>query len=118
MKGNGKGRLVFLRSFEKETRNAVQCLHDAIAEDLILNDNTKVSTTIAHIFPKIGNEGGDKNIFGCVKPEVIAEKVLKGVSSNAREIYVPGYMIYLCFWLKFLPMPLEHMFEKILFGDL
>lgn len=116
MKENNKGHLVFLRAYEPETRNAVQCLHDAITQELMLAANCKVSPTLAHIYPKMSSEG-ERNIFGVVKPEVIAAEVLDGVARKVPEIYLPGYMVYISFWLNFVPTSLVKMIENVLFGD-
>lgn len=116
MKVNKKGHLVFLRAFDTETRDAVQVLYEGVNRDLRASKADKVSTTIAHVYPMI-NEDGARNIFGSIKPDFLAAEVLEGVSRNYRELYLPEYMVYFNIWLRFLPSGLTNLMESFLFGD-
>ena len=118
MKGNSKGHLVFLRGNEPNTLNATQCLYSSVTEDLMFSQNQKVSTTLAHIYPKISFDEDGKNIFGTIKPETVASQVLDGVARKYPEIYLPGYMVYISSWFKFFPSAIVNMIEKFLFGDI
>lgn len=116
MKSNKKGHLIFLRSFEPETRDAVQVLYEGINRELRAAKVEKVSTTIAHVYPKVDEDGG-RNMFGTIKPESLAAEVLEGVSRNFHELYLPEYMVYFNIWLRFLPSGLTNLMESFLFGD-
>lgn len=116
MIANKKGHLIFLRSFDPETRDAVQVLYEGINRELRSLKAEKVSTTIAHIYPK-ANDDGVKNVFGSIKPDFLAAEVLDGVRRNYREIYLPEYMVYFNIWLRFLPSGLTNLMEGLLFGD-
>lgn len=116
MKSNKKGHLIFLRSFNPETRDAVKVLYESINREVREAKLERVYTTIANIYPKV-NEDGGKNIFGSIKPEFLASEVLEGVARNFRELYLPEYMVYFNFWLQFLPSGLTNLFDSLLFGD-
>jgi len=119
MKGNKKGSLVFIRSSDFESRQAVQTLHESINKE-IKDSNTKgVSTIIAHVFPKIALTSDDSSIFGfgIAKPDNVARSILEGVAKKRHEIYLPGYMVYCIFWIKLLPTTIANYFDNVLFNN-
>lgn len=116
MKGNQKGRIVFIKSFDAASRNVIQGLYESVHDDLESSKTEKVATTIAYVFPRIGQDGEKNKVFGNILPEALAEEVLEGIARNRKEVYVPEYMIYM-FWFRMLPSPITGMIEKFLFHD-
>lgn len=118
MRGNGprgKGKFVFIRTLNAENRNAIQSLYEGISKDLKRHKVKGVSAVLAHIYPQIGN--GEQTIFGSISPDEVAQKVLEGVAKDRREIYAPEYMVYLTWWLKFMPAGITNLVDDFFFGD-
>lgn len=128
MKGNYKGRLVFIRTFDADTRCAVLALYNSITNELNeykaekikedVKNKVKVeqlSTTIAHVYKKI-DEDGERNFLGRVKPEDLAKVILESVSKGRDEVFVPNSLVYVAFWLKFMPTIVVNLVENLLFG--
>lgn len=111
-----KGRLVFIRTSNAENRNAIQSLHEGINKELKADNEQNVTTILAHIYPII-TEGNEKNVFGSISPKGVADKVLEDISKNRREVFVPEYMIYLSWWLKFTPTGFATLIDNYFFGD-
>lgn len=120
MKSKNKGTLVFLRAFDLSSLNleakAIQGLYEAIKNDLKVSLENKITTTVAHVYPKI-NKSGAKNIFGDITPDNVAREILAAVSRKVPEIYVPGYMRYVFSWLELAPTGYSMKLEKALLGD-
>lgn len=129
MKGNYKGRLVFIRAFDADTRSSVLTLYNSITNELkqykadkIKEDikNTEkvenLSTTIAHVYKRI-DDGGERNFLGRVKPDDLAKVILESVSKGRDEVFVPNSLVYVAFWLKFVPTIVVHLVENLLFGS-
>lgn len=117
MVGNKKGALVFIRTADYATRTAVQALHDSIAKELKDAKADKyVSSIVAHVFPQIAVTSDGSGLFGVARPENVAKSILEGVARNRKEIFLPGFMIYCIFWIKFLPSIITSNFEHFLFG--
>lgn len=117
MKSNKKGTLVFLRTFEAETRNAIVSLHDSITKDLKESKTDTVTTLIAHIYPKVTFDSESHGIFGHVKPYQVAATVLDGVAKNRSVVYMPEYSMFFAFWLKFMPSAFVELIDGVLFDD-
>lgn len=115
MKGNKKGSLVFIRTSDFESRNAIQSLQESIDKEL-KGSTDRVSTVVTHIYSKIAVTSDDSGWFGVAKPDNVAKSVLEGVAKNRKEIFLPGYMIYCIFWTKFMPAFLVQKFDALLFG--
>lgn len=117
MKGNEKGTLIFIRTSDFESRNAIQTLQEAINKELKESKADKVKTIVAHVFPKIAVTSDDSGMYGVIKPDKVAMSILEGVAKNRQEIFLPGYMIYCIFWIKLLPSILSHKFDNMMFGN-
>lgn len=79
-----------------------------------------VTTMLAHVYPKItydNESNGIYGIFGHVKPDLVASTILDGIARNRSVIYLPEYMIYISFWLKFLPTAMVERIDGLLFDD-
>jgi short chain dehydrogenase len=113
MKGNQSGQLVFIKSFDAQSRNVIQSLYDSIHEDLELSGTKDVITTMAYVFPRIGQDGEKNKVFGNITPEALAAEVLDGISRKRKEVFVPEYMAYMS-WSRLLPSPITNLVEKFL----
>lgn len=111
-----KSRLVFILTSNAENRTAIQSLHEGINKELKADNEQNVTTVLAHIYPVI-SENDEKHIFGSINPKDVADKVLEDISKNRREVFIPGYMIYLAWWLKFTPTGFATLIDNFFFGD-
>lgn len=111
-----RSRLVFIRTRNAENRNAILSLYGGINKDLNTQNVAGVSTVLAHIYPRM-SEGFGRTVFKYIRPEDVAKKVLESVSKDQREVYVPGHMVYLDWWLKFAPSGITTLLDNFLFGD-
>ena len=115
MKGNKKGTLVFIRTTESgETRDAIASLHEGITKNL--KDTRYVTTLIANIYPRISEHGEKNQVFGNVKPDVVASVILEGVAKKRGVVFIPQHMIYFSLFFRFVPSQLVNLIETFLFG--
>lgn len=112
----GKGKLVFVRTLDKGPRDAIMALYSQIRAELSGDKN--VSAVIAHVYPNITkNEANGSDVFGFIEPEEAARAIIEGIALNRSVIYLPGFMVYIAFFLKFLPVSLTHAIDGVLFED-
>lgn len=118
IKGNKKGRLVFIRSLDGESRQAIQSLSDLINHDLALSKIPGVKTTTCHVYPVIEKPGetAEPGMFGVIKIEDLATTILDGISHDHANVFIPSYMGYFNFWLRFVPPMFTNMWDDIFFG--
>lgn len=117
MRSNKKGKLVFIRTFDKGSRDAIMALYSQVCEEINLTKSKDVSTLLAHVYPNISDERESNGIFGYTKPEEVARTILEGLAKERNVIYMPSFMIFLAFYMKFLPASVVHSIEGLLFDD-
>lgn len=117
MRSNKKGKLVFIRTFEKGSRDAIMALYSQVCEEINATRSKEVSTLLAHVYPNISDERESNGIFGYTKPEEVARTILDGLAKDRNVIYMPTFMVFLAFYLKFLPVSVVHSVESLLFDD-
>lgn len=116
MQKSGKGKLVFIRTLDKGPRDAIMALYSQIRAELSGDKN--VSTVVAHVYPNITkNEAGGSDVFGHIEPEEAARAIIEGIALKRSVIYLPGFMVYIAFFFKFLPLSLTHAIDSVLFED-
>lgn len=118
MKGNNKGCLVFIRTSDYASRTAIHGLYESVTKELEASKTNQVTTTLAHVYPKIDESGARNPIFGYITPDDLARNVLVGVAKKQRHLYLPDYMIFFNIWLKFWPAGLSTLVEDFLFHGL
>lgn len=118
MQKNGKGKMVFIRTLDKGPRDAIMAMYSQIKAQIAVAGTQNVSTVIAHVYPNITkDETKSSGVFGYLQPEDAARSIIKGVALNRNVIYLPGFMVYLAFFLKFLPSSLANGIDGVLFED-
>lgn len=117
MRSNKKGKLVFIRTFDKGSRDAIMALYSQVCEEINVTKSKDVSTLLAHVYPNISDERESNGIFGYSKPEEVARTILEGLAKERNVIYMPSFMIFLAFYMKFLPASVVHSIEGLLFDD-
>lgn len=118
MQKNGKGKMVFIRALDKGPRDAIMAMYSQIRAEIADNGSQKVSAVIAHVYPNITkDETKASGVFGYIHPEDAARSIIEGVALNRSVIYLPGFMVYLAFFLKFLPSSLASGIDSVLFED-
>jgi short-subunit dehydrogenase len=118
MQKNGKGKMVFIRTLDKGPRDAIMAMYSQIKAQIAVAGTQNVSTVIAHVYPNITkDETKSSGVFGYLQPEDAARSIIEGVALNRNVIYLPGFMVYLAFFLKFLPSSLANGIDGVLFED-
>lgn len=117
MRGNKKGKLVFIRTFDKGSRDAIMALYNQVNEEIKATRTKDVSTVLAHIFPLIAEDRESSSLFGQTKPEEVARVILDGLAKERSVIYMPSFMVFIAFYLKFLPVSVVQSIEGLLFDD-
>lgn len=129
MKGNYRGHLLFIRTYDADTRNAVLSMYNKFTKEIQEYKDAKtkeapanaerlkgLSTTLAHVFPNIDADGKSNRLYGYIKPVDLAKKILGSVSQGRDELYFPDHMIYITYFNRFWPAPLVEMVENFWFG--
>lgn len=117
MRSNKKGKLVFIRTFDKGSRDAIMALYNQVNDEIKLTRTKDVSTLLAHIYPYIAEDRENNGLFGHTKPEEVARVILDGLAKERNVIYLPTFMVFIGFYLKFLPVSIVQSIESLLFDD-
>lgn len=118
MCSNKKGKMVFIRTLDKGSRDAIMALYNQVNDEIKMTRTKDVSTLLAHIYPNISEErDGGFSLFGNKKPEEVARVILDGLAKERSVVYLPTFMVFIGFYMKFLPVSIVQAIDSLLFDD-
>lgn len=132
MKKNRKGHIILLTSVAgtngfsgflplNVAQFTVQGLFESIVEELAKSRLDEIKTTLVHVYPFIISKNLENDIrlrvnglFGSIRADVAAKKILDGVRKNQSEISIPSWALLFGRCLKILPRKVVFQLRELL----